>query len=235
MESITAGAVIDWARIFLIEAKEELKPDEVNEQKKVASLVQTPEYKTFLTKMLDESSQIRDEVKLNRRVSALIKQYGIPDFFNGFDRFLLKLYKMGGFLFPSIAIPILKKKLRSETKKMIIANERPQLTRHLARRWKSNIGQNVNLLGEVVLGDREADSRFRHYLEALSAQDINYISIKISGIYAQIHPLSYEQNKKELADMLATVYQKAIDNPYTEHDGSKRAKFVNLDMEEYKD
>jgi RHH-type proline utilization regulon transcriptional repressor/proline dehydrogenase/delta 1-pyrroline-5-carboxylate dehydrogenase len=142
---------------------------------------------------------------------------------------------MGGFLFPSIAMPIFKKKLRLETKKIIIAEERPKLTKHLSGRWKSSIGQNVNLLGEVVLGDGEAGNRYRHYLEALEAPDINYISIKISGIYAQIHALSYEQNKKELCDMVAAVYQKAMDNPYTGHDGTKRAKFVNLDMEEYKD
>jgi RHH-type proline utilization regulon transcriptional repressor/proline dehydrogenase/delta 1-pyrroline-5-carboxylate dehydrogenase len=235
MENITTTEVVDWAKQFLEKAEKELTPAEMKEQKKFASLVQTPEYKTFLTKMLDESSQIRDNAKLNKRVRELIKEYGVPDFFGGFDRFLLRLYKMGGFLFPSIAMPVFKKKLRSETRKIIIAEERPKLTKHLSGRWKSNIGQNVNLLGEVVLGDGEADNRYKHYLEALEAPDINYISIKISGIYAQIHALSYEQNKKELCDMVAAVYQKAIDHPYIDNKGTKRAKFVNLDMEEYKD
>ncbi|MDR0836166.1 MAG: bifunctional proline dehydrogenase/L-glutamate gamma-semialdehyde dehydrogenase, partial [Tannerella sp.] len=235
MESITSTDVIDWAKQFLAKAEDELKPDEVREQKKFASLIQTPEYKTFLTKMLDESSQIRDNGKLNKRVRGLIKEYGIPDFFGGFDRFLMKLYMYGGFLFPAIGMPVFKKKLRSETKKIIIAEERPKLTKHLSGRWNSNIGQNVNLLGEVVLGDNEANNRYQHYLEALQEPDINYISIKISGIYAQIHALSYEQNKKELCEMVAAVYRKAIECPYTDHEGKSRAKFVNLDMEEYKD
>ena len=34
------------------------------------------------------------------------------------------------------------------------------------RRFKEKIGQNVNLLGEVVLGNGEADHRYHHYLEA---------------------------------------------------------------------
>ncbi|MCC8147124.1 MAG: bifunctional proline dehydrogenase/L-glutamate gamma-semialdehyde dehydrogenase [Bacteroidales bacterium] len=235
MEKVTTIEVIEWAKQFLEKADRELTPDEVKEQKKYASLVQTPAYKTFLSKMLDESSQIRDNGKLNQRVRELINEYGVPDFFNSFDQLLLKAYMGFGYLFPFIAMPIFKKKLRSETTKIIIAEERPKLTKHLENRWNSNIGQNVNLLGEVVLGDGEAKNRYLHYLEALEEPDINYISIKLSGIYAQIHPLSYEQNKKELCDMVAAVYQKAIDNPYTDQTGKKRPKFVNLDMEEYKD
>ncbi|MDR0688113.1 MAG: bifunctional proline dehydrogenase/L-glutamate gamma-semialdehyde dehydrogenase [Prevotellaceae bacterium] len=235
MAQISTAEVIEWAKQFLAKADSELTPDEVREQKKFASLVQTPEYKTFLSRMLDESSQIRDNRKLNKRVRQIIREYGIPDFFSASDRALIKLYMSGGFLFPGIAMPIFKAKLRSETSKIIIAEERPKLTKHLESRKESSIGQNVNLLGEVVLGDGEAGRRYRHYLEALEEPDISYISIKLSGIYAQIHPLSYEQNKRELTDMVAAVYQKAIDNPYVDRDGSKRAKFVNLDMEEYKD
>ncbi|MDR1610842.1 MAG: bifunctional proline dehydrogenase/L-glutamate gamma-semialdehyde dehydrogenase, partial [Candidatus Symbiothrix sp.] len=194
-----------------------------------------PQYKTFLSKMLDESSQIRNNGRLNRRVRQLLKEYGIPDFFNSFDQLLIKLYLAGGYLFPFIAMPIFKYKLRQETNKIIIAEERPKLTKHLEERKQSQIGQNVNLLGEVVLGDAEAEHRYKHYLKALEEPDINYISIKLSGIYAQIHALSYEQNKRELSDLVATIYQKAIDNPYTDAQGQKQAKFVNLDMEEYKD
>ena len=93
----------------------------------------------------------------------------------------------------------------------------------------------MNLLGEVVLGDGEALHRFEHYLKALEEPDINYISIKITGIYAQIHPLSYEQNKFDLCEMVATIYRKAMEHTYKDQDGQKRPKFVNLDMEEYKD
>ncbi|MDR0864407.1 MAG: bifunctional proline dehydrogenase/L-glutamate gamma-semialdehyde dehydrogenase [Candidatus Symbiothrix sp.] len=232
---VSTTEVIDWAKQFLAKADQELTPEEVKEQKKFASLVQTPEYKTFLSKMLDESSQIRDNAKLNKRVRQLIKEYGIPDFFGSFDQLLIRAYMLGGFLFPSIAMPIFKSKLRKETNKIIISEERPKLTKHLEGRWNSKIGQNVNLLGEVVLGDEEANHRYLHYLEALEEPDINYISIKLSGIYAQIHSLSYEQNKEELCDKVASVYQKAIDFPYTDLNGNKQAKFVNLDMEEYKD
>jgi RHH-type proline utilization regulon transcriptional repressor/proline dehydrogenase/delta 1-pyrroline-5-carboxylate dehydrogenase len=132
-------------------------------------------------------------------------------------------------------MPVFKYKLRQETSKIIIAEERPRLTAHLKRRFDSRIGQNVNLLGEVVLGDGEAEHRYRHYLEALQEPDINYISIKLSGIYAQIHPLSYERNRQELCERVTEVYRQAMRHPYRDAEGVERPKFVNLDMEEYKD
>jgi len=235
MTQVTTKDVIDWAKSFLQQADTELTSGELKERKKFASLVQTPKYKTFLSRMLDESSQIRDNRQLNKRVREIIKEYGIPDFFSAFDQSLIKLYMICGHWFPSIAMPIFKSKLRKETDKIIIAEERPKLTKHLEQRAKSQIGQNVNLLGEVVLGDKEAKHRYEHYLQALEEPDINYISIKLSGIYAQIHPLSYQQNKEELCELVAAVYQKAIDFPYIDFQGVKRPKFVNLDMEEYKD
>ena len=122
-----------------------------------------------------------------------------------------------------------------DTSKVILDEARPKLTDHLAARFKQKIGQNVNLLGEVVLGNGEADHRYFHYLEALEAPDINYISVKISGIYAQTHALNYEESFPELVKRMCALYQKAIDFPYVDENGVKRSKFVNLDMEEYKD
>jgi RHH-type proline utilization regulon transcriptional repressor/proline dehydrogenase/delta 1-pyrroline-5-carboxylate dehydrogenase len=105
----------------------------------------------------------------------------------------------------------------------------------LANRYRQKIGQNVNLLGEVVLGDKEADHRYQHYLEALEAPDINYISIKISGYISQTQGLNYEESFPELLARITSLYQKAIDFPYVDEQGQKRPKFINLDMEEYKD
>ncbi|MDR2953697.1 MAG: bifunctional proline dehydrogenase/L-glutamate gamma-semialdehyde dehydrogenase [Prevotella sp.] len=235
MEKITTSEVLEWAKQFLDKAEKELTPEEVKEQKKYASLIQTPANKTLLSKMLDESSQVKDKRTIIKRMKLLIEEYGIPDFFNSFDKFQLQLFMHFGFLAPGIAVPLFNRRLRKETNKIIISEERPKLTDHLSDRWNHKIGQNVNLLGEVVLGDGEANNRYQHYLEALKEPDINYISIKLSGIYAQIHPLSYEQNKKDLCQLVASIYGQAIKYPYTDQDGVSKPKFVNLDMEEYKD
>lgn len=235
MQTITPQEVHDWAVQFLSQAEKALTHAEIREQEKYADLVQRPNDKILLSKMLDESSQIRNNKKLSRRVKTLIGQYGVPHFFNSTDTFLLKLFVSFGYIFDWIAMPIFKSRLRSDTNKVIISEERPALTHHLAERAKEKIGQNVNLLGEVVLGNSEANHRYYHYLEALKEPDINYISIKLSGIYAQLHPLNHQQSKEELCRRLAKIYQQSIDYLYPDDSGIPRPKFVNLDMEEYKD
>ena len=210
---------------------------EKSEQHMYGTMVTTPSDKKFIVRMLDETSQVRDTQKLARRVKDLIDQYGIPKFLGSTDHALFRMYQQFAYLplFNWISVPIIKWRLRRDTSRVIINAARPNLTKHLATRFNQDIGQNVNLLGEVVLGDGEADKRYYSYLEALKEPDINYISVKISGIYAQTHALNYKESFPELIRRMSELYQAAIDNPYTDPQGVKRAKFINLDMEEYKD
>lgn len=235
MEKITIEDVLEWAKHFLESADSEMTDAERKEQQKYADLIQHPENKILLSKLLDESSQIRDEKKLSGRIKYLFDKYGIPSFFSKTDVFFLKLFSSFGYLFHFVTVPIFKSRLRGDTANVIINEKDSVLTKHLSEREHDHVGQNVNLLGEVVLGDKEADERYFHYLEALEDPRINYISIKISGIYAQINPLNYEQNKIDLVERLGRIYQQALDNPCRNEVGELVPKFVNLDMEEYKD
>ncbi|MCD8303324.1 MAG: bifunctional proline dehydrogenase/L-glutamate gamma-semialdehyde dehydrogenase [Prevotellaceae bacterium] len=235
MEKPTIQEVKDWMRKLYDASQSNITDKERKDQAMYATMVKRPEDKRFMVKMLDESSQIRDSKKLAKRIDELIATYGVPEFLSPFYSSLFKLYHSLGKHFYQVAIPIIKWQLRSQTNRVILDEARPSLTKHLAERAKANVGQNVNLLGEVVLGDGEADNRYHHYLEALEQPDINYISVKISGIYAQTHSLNYEESFPELVRRLSELYQKAMDFPYVKPDGTKEYKFVNLDMEEYKD
>jgi RHH-type proline utilization regulon transcriptional repressor/proline dehydrogenase/delta 1-pyrroline-5-carboxylate dehydrogenase len=235
MENVSTKEVLDWAKDFLSKSEKEITDVELKEQRKYAVLIQNPNDKILLSKLLDESSQIHDNKKLARRMKVLIEQYGVPKFFSSTESFLLRLFTSFGYLFDFVAVPIFKRQLRQDTAKVIINEKQSLLNHHLTERRKQKIGQNVNLLGEVVLGDGEANHRYLHYLEALKDPQINYISIKISGIYAQINPLNYTQNKIELCELLTRIFQQSIDFPYVDDNGVSTPKFVNLDMEEYKD
>ncbi len=233
----TIEEVFSWMRKLYDESYSGLTKMEKGEQHMYGTMVTTPSDKKFMVRMLDETSQVRDRQKLARRVKDLIDQYGIPKFLGPVDHFLFWMYQKFAYrpLFNWVAVPIIKWRLRRDTSRVIINAARPNLTHHLATRFEENIGQNVNLLGEVVLGDGEADKRYYSYLEALKEPDINYISVKISGIYAQTHALNYKESFPELVRRMSELYQAAIDHPYTDPDGVTRPKFINLDMEEYKD
>ncbi len=233
----TIQEVFSWMRKLYDESYSGLTKTEKDEQHMYGTMVTTPSDKKFIVRMLDETSQVRDTQKLARRVKDLIDQYGIPHFLNTTDHALFWMYQKFAYLplFNWVAVPIIKWRLRRDTSRVIINAARPNLTNHLATRFKEDIGQNVNLLGEVVLGNGEADKRYYSYLEALKEPDINYISVKISGIYAQTHALNYKECYPELIRRMSELYQAAIDNPYTTPEGVTRPKFINLDMEEYKD
>lgn len=233
----TVEEVFSWMRKLYDESYSGLTKTEKNEQHMYGTMVTTPSDKKFIVRMLDETSQVRDTQKLALRVKELIDQYGIPKFLGAGDHFLFWMYQKFAYkpLFNWLAVPIIKWRLRRDTSRVIIDAARPHLTQHLATRFEQHIGQNVNLLGEVVLGDGEADKRYYSYLEALKEPDINYISVKISGIYAQTHALNYKECFPELVRRMSELYQTAIDYPYTDADGVTKPKFINLDMEEYKD
>lgn len=233
----TIQEVFTWMRKLYDESYAGLTRLERGEQHMYGTMVTTPSDKKFIVRMLDETSQVRDTQKLARRVKDLIDQYGIPKFLGSTDHALFWMYQKFAYLplFNWAAVPIIKWRLRRDTSRVIINAARPNLTKHLATRFQEDVGQNVNLLGEVVLGDGEADKRYQSYLEALKEPDINYISVKISGIYAQTHALNYKESFPELIRRMSALYQAAIDNPYTTPSGETRPKFINLDMEEYKD
>ena len=233
----TIEEVFSWMRKLYDESYAGLTKLEKEEQHMYGTMVTTPTDKKFIVRMLDETSQVRDRQKLAMRVKELIDQYGIPQFLDKGDHFLFQVYQKFGYspLLNWATVPIIKWRLRRDTSRVIINAARPKLTKHLATRFDQNIGQNVNLLGEVVLGNGEADKRYYSYLDALKEPDINYISVKISGIYAQTHALNYKECFPELVRRMSELYQTAIDYPYTDPQGVTKPKFINLDMEEYKD
>ena len=233
----TIEEVFAWMRKLYDESYSGLTSTEKNEQHMYGTMVTTPSDKKFIVRMLDETSQIHDTQKLARRVKELIDQYGIPQFLDKGDHALFWMYQKFAYLplFNWAAVPIIKWRLRRDTSRVIINAARPSLTQHLAKRFQDDIGQNVNLLGEVVLGEAEADKRYYSYFDALKEPDINYISVKISGIYAQTHALNYKECYPELIRRISALYQAAIDHPYTDVNGVTKPKFINLDMEEYKD
>ena len=106
MNKPTIKEVEDWVMTLYNTCEETITDAERKEQHKYATMVQRPGDKKFLVKMLDESSQIRDDRKLARRIKVLIDQYGVPQFLNKRDTFLFKMYQSFGYLFYPIAIPI---------------------------------------------------------------------------------------------------------------------------------
>lgn len=186
--------------------------------------------KKFTIAMADQVLRIKRPSRAADRMSRLVNQYGVPKYFGGFDQFALQVGTSVADWIPNLIMPQVKKKVRQDSEHVIISAEEQEFKKYLAQRKKDQVRVNFNQLGEAVLGDEEADRRLRDNIERLKAPGVDYISIKLSAIVSQISLTGYQQTIEKIKPRLRKIYQAAI-----EGGGSSGPKFVNLDMEEYRD
>lgn len=108
---------------------------------------------------------------------------------------------------------------------LVVDAEPKDLASHLGARRQEGFSLNVNLLGEAVLGEREAERRLAATLALLEDPNIDYVSVKISAVASQLNHWAWDDCLERICDRLRTIWRAA----------SGRDTFVNLDMEEYHD
>ena len=126
-----------------------------------------------------------------------------------------------------LVVPAARQRVRAEMAGVILPANRWRLARHAERRRRQGIRLNVNVLGEAILGEDEAEQRLQRVLDVLGQPDVDYVSVKISSICSQLDVLRFEREVERIASRLRRLYDAA--------NGYRPAKFVNLDMEEYRD
>ncbi len=205
---------------------------EKQEQNKFAKLVSDPKGKYVLTHLLDRAFRSTTPARIVEQTQYLFARDNLPQFLKFWEKGLIHLLQTFGSFLPQLTAFSLTQKIKWDVKRVILSGEEPALSKHLAKRYQDGVSMNLNILGEMVLGEKEAQNRLNAFLKALERPDVDYISIKISGIFSQIHPLGYEQSKEALKQRLAQLYRQAQNYP-SQRTG--KAKFINLDMEEYRD
>ena len=209
--------------------------DELKQQQMMRRLLNHPSDKTVVMHLVDQSFRSGNPERAVDQFSYLLQHHGIPRFFPQVEQWLLKIFLHLGKFIPQISHTQILRKIREDTRRTILPEETEILTAHLKKRQAEGVQVNLNHLGEAVLGDAEAQNRLKHYGDSLRNPDIHTISIKISNIVAQLHPLGFENALDLICERLSELYRIAGENPVLHSDGTRRAKFVNLDMESYHD
>ena len=124
-------------------------------------------------------------------------------------------------------MPLAVRRMRQIVGHLVINADGNAMATHLRRRQKEGFRLNVNLLGEAVLGAAEADRRWQAAVDLLDQPDIDYVSVKVSAVVAQLNPWDHEGNVQRVVDKLRPLFEKAK--------ASSPPTFINLDMEEYHD
>ena len=135
----------------------------------------------------------------------------------------------GGFavIFPWPIVPIARAVLRRMVGHLVIDASPKKLDKSLVNLRQSGVRLNLNLLGEAVLGDDEANSRLEGTRELLARDDVDYVSIKVSSVAAQLSMWAFDDMVERVVERLTPLYELAA--------ASATPKFINLDMEEYRD
>ncbi|MCX2683558.1 proline dehydrogenase family protein [Campylobacter sp. MIT 21-1685] len=222
---------LDLAQDLQSKIEEKLSSNERAFHNKMQKLLRNPKSKVMLIELLDRSFRCKERKASFDLIEHILKKYGIADFFTMFEKALLFLFVHYGKFFPNLSVPFFISQLRSDTKDMVLDSDYILLKEHIEKRKNQNITLNVNLIGEEVLGEVESQARIEKYKEALRTNFITYISIKITTIFSQISSLDFEYSKNEIVKRLDTLYVLALE----EEKKQGVAKFINLDMEEFRD
>jgi RHH-type proline utilization regulon transcriptional repressor/proline dehydrogenase/delta 1-pyrroline-5-carboxylate dehydrogenase len=195
------------------------------ESGRLARMMNDSRGKAFTVQMVDQVFRSRSPRRQAERFRALLEKYGAPAYLSPGQRRLMRLGALGSRLAPGLAMRAVAARLREDTARVILPAEPAPLQRYLAARHASGTGVIVNQLGEAVLGEREAAWRLDALLGLLSDPSVSAVSVKLSAIHSQLNLLDWEGTLASVAQRLRRLYRAAMPN----------RKFVNLDMEEYRD
>lgn len=204
-------------------------------------MVKDAEGKATLTAMLDTAFRSPSAAVTSRQLSSVLAARGVPGFFARLERTGLYALRWFGGLAPWLSIPAVKAVMRKKTAQVILPGEKDELIGHVRARSASGVRLNVNHLGEMILGEHEAETKTSDDLALLASPDIDCISVKASNLYSQISAIAHDKGVEMLRTRLRPRFRAAKTNVRKDHDPKtapvwdKGYKLVNLDMEEYRD
>ena len=151
----------------------------------------------------------------------------IPAFLPWYMRIAIQIG--GGFapILPWPIVPISRAVLRGMVGHLILDARPEKLDKSMQELRSQGIRLNLNLLGEAVLGDGEADRRLEGTRALLERDDVDYVSIKVSSVASQLSMWAFDETVERVATRLTPLYELAA--------ASGATKFINLDMEEFRD
>ncbi len=228
-------AAIELAANLLTEANRTITHREKRELKELARMMKEPHGKIFTLLLTDKCFRSKKSTRVADQLLYLLAQFGIPNYLSWGKKLSLLLFQFFGEPLAFILVPFLRMVIRRQAARVILPGEAIAMKQHLRARMKEGVRLNINHLGEAILGEEEARRRHQIYLADLKREDIECVSIKISTIYSQIHLIGWEASYEVLAERLRGLYRVAMEHSFVRSDGTRVPKFVNLDMEEYRD
>ena len=191
----------------------------------LAGVLKDPDGLGFTVGFVDGVVRPEDIRVAARNLAALAPR--VPGFLPWYMRAAVRAGGILGPVVPQVVIPAARKVLREMVGHLIVDATDAKLGKAIAGIRKDNIRLNMNLLGEAVLGQHEAARRLEGTHALLARDDVDYVSIKVSSTVAPHSPWAFNEAVQHVIESLTPLFRRAAQSPVK--------KFINLDMEEYKD
>ena len=222
-----AEKAVQLAERLLLESRLHLLPADARALAQVARMMDDPRGKAATFALCDRVFRPGNSVGAARQLAGITRDLGVPRYLALLDRALFAAGTLAAPLVPWIVMPQVERRLRRETGNVILPAEPAELSRHLERRRRQGVRLNLNRLGEAILGEEEAERRFRANLALLADPAVDYLSVKVSSICSQVSSYGFERSLADIQLRLRELYRACLRH--------SPPKFVNLDMEEYRD
>ncbi|MEU1971857.1 bifunctional proline dehydrogenase/L-glutamate gamma-semialdehyde dehydrogenase [Microbacterium sp. NPDC019599] len=128
---------------------------------------------------------------------------------------------------PGVVVPIARTVLRRMVGHLIADARDEKLGKAIHALKRDGVRLNINLLGEAVLGAGEAQRRLEGTARLLGRDDVDYVSVKVSAMVGPHSAWGFDEAVEAIVERLTPLFRLAASSP--------TPKFINLDMEEYRD
>lgn len=223
IDSLVETSISATLNLIQIAKKKRTFQDRAN-RKRINRLFKDTKAISVTNTLTDEVIRITSPKAAFRIFKRVVKDASVKGF--GLINALgMRFLKISGSIFPNLVIKVINKYIRYFSRDLILPAESNELNKHLISRKSSGIGSNINVLGEAVLGQNEANDRLNRLIEMIRRPEVDYVSVKLSAVVAQMITINYHENLNNVAEKLRQIYKEAKSNKV----------FINLDMEEYRD
>ena len=176
----------------------------------LAALMHDPAGVDFTLRFVDRVARPADDHVAARELARLAgPDAPLPDFIGGADRALLRTGARLAPRAPRVVVPLARRRLRALVGHLIVDADGRGLERRLEEARAEGFRLNLNLLGEAVLGEEEADRRLARTMDLLRRGDVDYVSVKASSVASQLVPWDLEGSRDRLVERLTPLFRLA--------------------------
>ena len=222
-----AARAVGLADELLVSSRAGTTRAERRRQARLARVIDDAGSRELTFALTDDVLRLDDDRRAAARFAAVTRRLGAAADLGTIDRVLLRVGARLAPVLPRLVMPLVRRRIVAEAEGVVLPADDPAFARHVARRSAEGFRLNVNVLGEAILSDAEAEARMAMLRERIVRPDVTYVSLKISAVVADLDVLAFEHSVGRIAERLRELYRLA---------GSvEPTTFVNLDMEEYRD